>query len=148
MNISEATRRDIFDSIVLENVQWNGRLEEPDFLSRLYDLKSMPSTDSRFPDAYRDIWQHRINNFDWDDYWVFTDSRFNLLHGEDEMFLRFLCETLHPVVRTDPEEIERLRQGYNLLLSNDGYEIVPKAKMWVDEQYMQHVKSRYQRNYM
>ncbi len=64
------------------------------------------------------------------------------------MFLRFLCETLHPVVRTDPEEIERLRQGYNLLLSNDGYEIVPKAKMWVDEQYMQHVKSRYQRNYM
>lgn len=129
MNISEATRRDIFDSIVLENVPWNGRLEEPDFLSRLFDLKSMPSTDSRFPDAYGDIWQHRINNYDWDDYWVFTDTRFNLLHGEDEMFLRFLCETLHPVVRTDSEEIERLRQGYNLLLSNDGYEIVPKAKM-------------------
>lgn len=129
MNISEATRRDIFDSITLENVPWNGRLEEPDFLSRLFDLKSMPSTDSRFPDAYGDIWQHRINNYDWDDYWVFTDTRFNLLHGEDEMFLRFLCETLHPVVRTDAEEIERLRQGYNLLLSNDGYEIVPKAKM-------------------
>lgn len=89
----------------------------------------MPSTDSRFPDAYGDIWQHRVNNYDWDDYWVFTDTRFNLLHGEDEMFLRFLCETLHPVVRTDAEEIERLRQGYNLLLSNDGYEIVPKAKM-------------------
>jgi len=129
MNISEATRRDIFDSIVLENVSWNGRLEEPEFLSRLFDLKSMPSTDSRFPDAYRDILQHRINNYDWDDYWVFTDTRFNLLHGEDEMFLRFLCETLHPVVRTDAEEIERLRQGYNLLLSNDSYEIVPKDKM-------------------
>ncbi len=129
MNISEATRRDIFDSIVIEKVSWNGRLEEPDFLARLYDLKSMPSSDSRFSDAYDDIWQHRINNYDWDDYWVFTDTRFNLLHGEDEMFLRFLCETLHPVVRTDPEEIERLRQGYNLLLRNDGYEIVPKTKM-------------------
>jgi hypothetical protein len=69
MNISEATRRDIFDSIVIENVPWNGRLEEPDFLARLFDLKSMPSTDSRFPDAYGDIWQHRINNYDWDDYW-------------------------------------------------------------------------------
>ena len=100
MNISEATRRDIFDSIVIEKVSWNGRLEEPDFLARLYDLKSMPSSDSRFSDAYDDIWQHRINNYDWDDYWVFTDTRFNLLHGEDEMFLRFLCETLHPVVRT------------------------------------------------
>ena len=129
MEISEATRRDIFDSIVLENVPWNGRLEEADFLARLFDLKSMPSTDSRFPDAYGDIWQHRINNYDWDDYWVFSDTRFNLLHGEDEMFLRFLCETIHPVVRTDPEEIERLRQGYNLLLRNDGYEIVPKTKM-------------------
>lgn len=129
MKISEATRRDIFDSIVIENVPWNGRLEEPDFLARLFDLKALPSTDSRFGDAYGDIWQHRINNEDWDDYWVFTDPRFNLLHGEDEMFLRFLCETLHPVVRTDAEEIERLRQGYNLLLQNDSYEIVPKTRM-------------------
>ena len=129
MKISEATRRDIFDSIVIENVPWNGRIEEPDFLARLFDLKSLPSTDGRFKDAYGDIWQHRINNYDWDDDWVFSDTRFNLLHGEDEMFLRFLCETLHPVVRTDAEEIERLRQGYNLLLQNDGYEIVAKAKM-------------------
>ena len=129
MKISEATRRDIFDSIVIENVPWNGRLEEPDFLARLFDLKSLPSTDGRFKDAYGDIWQHRINNYDWDDYWVFSDARFNLLHGEDEIFLRFLCETLHPVVRTDAEEIERLRQGYNHLLQNDGYEIVAKAKM-------------------
>lgn len=129
MKISEATRRDIFDSIVIENVPWNGRLEEPDFLARLFDLKGLPSTDSRFKDAYGDIWQHRISNEDWDNYWVFTDTRFNLLHGEDEMFLRFLCETLHPVVRTDTEEIERLRQGYNLLLQNDGYEIVAKTKM-------------------
>ena len=129
MKISEATRRDIFDSIVIENVPWNGRLEEPDFLARLFDLKSLPSTDDRFRDAYGDIWQHRINNYDWDDYWVFSDTRFDLLHGEDEMFLRFLYETLHPVVRTDAEEIERLRQRYNLLLQNDGYEIVAKAKM-------------------
>lgn len=129
MKISEATRRDIFDSIVIENVPWNGRLEEPDFLARLFDLKRLPSTDRRFKDAYGDIWQHRINNEDWDDYWVFTDTRFDLLHGDDEIFLRFLCETLHPVVRTDTEEIERLRQGYNLLLQNDGYEIVPKTQM-------------------
>ena len=129
MKISEATRRDIFDAIVIENVAWAGRLEEPDFLARLFDLKSLSSTDGRFRDAYGDIWQHRINNQDWDDSWVFADTRFNLLHGEDEIFLRFLCETLHPVVRTDPEEVERLRQAYNLLLKNDGYEIVPKAQM-------------------
>jgi hypothetical protein len=129
MNISEATRRDIFDSIVIENIPWHGRLEEADFLARLFDLKTMPSGDARFNDAYGDIWQHRINNDDWDDDWVFSDTRFNLLRGEDELFLRFLCETIHPVVRTDQEEIERLKQGYNLLLCDEGYEIVPKAKM-------------------
>jgi len=129
VNISEATRRDIFDSIVIEKIAWNGRLEEPDFLARLFDLKSMQSGDGRFSDAYGDIWQHRINNNDWDDYWVFSDTRFNLLHGEDEIFLRFLCETIHPVVRTNQEEIERLRQSYNLLLRNDGYEIIPKTKI-------------------
>jgi len=129
MDISEATRRDIFDSFVVEKLTWNGRLEEPDFLARLFDLKSMPSNDGRFDDAYGDIWQHRINNNDWDDYWVFSDTRFNLLHGEDEIFLRFLCETIHPVVRTNQEEVERLRQNYNLLLRNEGYEIVSKTKM-------------------
>lgn len=129
MQISEATRRDIFDSITLEGVAWSGGLEEPEFLARLFDLKSLPSGDSRFDNAYGDIYQHRINNYDWDNYWVFADTRFNLLHGSDEMFLKFLCETLHPVVRTAPEEVERLRQAYNLFLQNDGYEIVPRAEM-------------------
>ena len=129
MKISEATRRDIFDSFIIDNIPWSGRLEEPDFLARLFDLKSLPTTDIRFKDALGDIWQHRINNSDWDDYWVFTDTRFNLLYGEDEMFLRFLCETLHPVVRTDADKAEQLRQGYNLLLQNDGFEIVPKIKV-------------------
>ncbi|MBW7957300.1 MAG: abortive infection family protein [Deltaproteobacteria bacterium] len=130
MNISEATRRDIIDTLSIENVQWAGRLEEPDFLSRLFDLKSMSSTDRRFNDAYGDIWQHRVNNpYDWPADWIFYDSRFNFLHCDDDLFLRFLCETIHPVVRTDPEEIERLRQGYNLLLNKDGFEIIPKTQM-------------------
>lgn len=129
MKISEATRRDIFDSFIIENTSWNGRLEEPEFLSRLFDLNCLPSTDGRFKDAYGDIWQHRVNNLDWDDYWIFSDKRFNLLDGDDEIFLRFLCETLHPVVRTNTEEVEQLQQRYNLILQNDGYEIVPKTIM-------------------
>jgi hypothetical protein len=130
MIISEATRRDIIDSLMLESANWAGRLEEPDFLARLFDVKSLPSRDHRFQDAYGDIWQHRVNNpQDWDDNWVFYDSRFNLLHSDDELFLRFLCETIHPIVRSDPEEVERLRQCYNHFLKNDGYEIVERARM-------------------
>jgi hypothetical protein len=42
-------------------------------LQRLYDLDALPSTDSRFKTAGRDIAQHRIANEDWDDEWVFSD---------------------------------------------------------------------------
>ena len=104
MDITSVTRRDILDAIKLESIQWNGRLEEAEFLSRLFDLHALPSTDRRFKDAAGDIWQHRVNNLDWDDDWIFYDDRFNLLSGDDEMFLRFLCETIHPVVRPDPTE--------------------------------------------
>jgi hypothetical protein len=34
---------------MLENVNWAGRLEEPDFLARLFDVKSLPSKDHRPP---------------------------------------------------------------------------------------------------
>lgn len=128
--ISEATRRDLIDSLLLDKVNWAGRLSEPDFLARIFDVNALPSKDYRYANAYRDIWQHRVNNpSDWDDDWVFYDPRFDLLHTDDDLFLNFLCETLHPVVRSDPEEVERLRQMYNLFLRKDGYELVERARM-------------------
>ena len=129
--VSEYTRRDLIDFFVLEQIDWAGRFQEHDFLARLFDVHNMPSTDSRpqFATAYQDIRQHRINNFDWDDDWVFTDARFDLLHTEDETFLRFLCETIHPAVRPDRDAVERLRQKYNSVLAADRYEIVERARV-------------------
>jgi len=121
--ITEVTRRNISDAITMENVTWAGRLGEVQFLSRLFDLKSLPSNDHRFSDASRDIWQHRINNYDWDTEWVFFDPRFNLMHCEDELFLAFLCETIHPVVRSDAEEVQKLVRLYNGILRADGFEL-------------------------
>ena len=123
MEISQLTRRDIVDAIQVEKVNWSGRLEESEFLSRLFNLSSLPSKDSRFRDASGDIWQHRVNNHDWSDDWVFYDDRFNLMSGDDENFLAFLCETIHPVVRQDPIEAERLCQLYNDYLRNDGFQL-------------------------
>lgn len=127
--ISEITRRDIVDAIFLEQVNLYGRLEETEFLARLWDLESMPSTDSRFKNAMGDIWQHTVNNDDWEPGWVFSDSRFNLMRGDDETFLRFLCETIHPVVRADVTECERLSQLYNSYLKNDGFQLVEKTRI-------------------
>lgn len=127
--ISEVTRRNILDALRVQKVNWSGRLDEPDFLSRIFDLEQMPSYDSQFDNAAGDIWQHRINNYDWDDDWVFTDRRFNLLRCDDETFLTFLCEMIHPVVRGDPQEAEQLRQLFNEFLAADGYEIIERSKI-------------------
>lgn len=129
MKISLITRHDLIDAISAEKIDWSGRLEEAQFLSRLFDLSSMPSRDNRFPDAGGDIWQHRVNNYDWDDDWVFHDSRFNLMNCDDEIFLRFLCETVHPVVRPDVAEAEKIRQTYDVYLKNDGFQLVERTRL-------------------
>ena len=130
MKISQITRRDIVDATVSENVCWSGRLDESEFLSRLFNLGSLPSTDGRFTDAAGDIWQHRVNNpCDWEDDWVFYDRRFNLLNSDDEVFLNFLCETIHPVVRPETTEAEKLRQMYNGYLARDGFQLVEKTRI-------------------
>lgn len=115
---------------MIEKINWSGRLEEQEFLARLFDLSSLPSTDGRFRNAAGDIWQHRINNpTDWNDDWVFYDRRFNLMNCDDELFLCFLCETIHPVVRPDITEAEILCHLYNTYLQNDGYQLVEKTRM-------------------
>lgn len=71
MRISQITRRDIADAIMAEGVIWNGRPEESEFLARIFDLNSLPSTDGRFKNAAGDICQHRVNNpEDWSDDWI------------------------------------------------------------------------------
>jgi hypothetical protein len=99
-------------------------LEETAFLERIWDLSDMPSTDSRFPNAAGDIWQHRVNNpQDWENDWVFTDDRFDLMHGDDATLLRFLCEMVHPAVRPSREEARQLVARFNEILAGDGWSL-------------------------
>ncbi|MNW60120.1 hypothetical protein D3C74_380790 [compost metagenome] len=48
-----------------------GKYELVDFVNRIWDLNSIPSTDSRFKTASGDIWQHMINNSDWDEVYLY-----------------------------------------------------------------------------
>ncbi len=128
IKITDITRRDIADAILLEKINLHGRLKETEFLSRIWDLDSLPSHDERYANASGDIWQHTVNNNDWDSDWIFSDPRFNL-KGDDEIFLRFLCESIHPAVRADVTESERLCQLYNNYLKNDRYHIIEKTKI-------------------
>lgn len=121
--VTQVTRRRIIDGLLRMQPNWSGVLDEVDFLSRLYDLDSMPSRDPRFSTAAQDIGQHRWLNDDWDNDWIFHDTRFGIV-DEDDKLLRFLAEMLHPCVRTDLAEVQRLQEFLNSVLVHDGYEIV------------------------
>lgn len=128
--ISQITRRNIFDFIQVEGFWWSGRLDETAFLSRIFDLENLPSSDSRYSNAIGDIWQHRINNpDDWEDNWIFYDDRFNLLNCDDAKLLDFLCEMIHPLVRADPSEVTKILQIFNENLKGDNFEIIEKTRI-------------------
>ena len=127
--ISIITRQAIFDEITLNNISWSGRLEEPAFLNRIFDLSKLPSTDSRFDNAYDDIHKHRIMNYDWEDDWVFTDRRFNLLHCDEDILMKFLLLSINPAARTDEEGISQLIAIYNKHLVPIGLEVYENQRL-------------------
>lgn len=127
--ITPLTRRDIFDYVRTEGGPWWGRLDEVDFLARVYDLEELPSYDSRFETASGDIWQHRFNNNDWDDDWVFSDGRFGLASGPDEVLLEFLSQMVHPVVQPDADRAREIVERLNELLAPDGWMLKEHKQM-------------------
>lgn len=123
------TRRTILSELSQQAVNWSGAVGEIAFLEALWDLNKLPSHDQRFDTAVRDIRQHRINNHDWDDDWMYGDSRFDLLRCDGEQFLRFLCHMIHPVVRRDADEAEALLRFFNACLATDGLELAPADRL-------------------
>lgn len=123
-SVTEITRRKIFDSLSLRSIDWAGRLNDADFLSRIFDLSALPSTDNRYRTAHQDIFQHTVAWSDWERDWVFWDSRFQLMHGPDDNFLKFLAETVHPVVRAEKDQAREIAAEYNKHLQVDGWALV------------------------
>ncbi|RZK29380.1 MAG: hypothetical protein EOO61_20730, partial [Hymenobacter sp.] len=127
--ISQNSRNQIADELGLMSSSYSGKLDEPNFLSRLFDLHQMPSRDPRYNNAYDEIYKHMVMNRDWNGNWVFTDTRFNLMHCDDTTYLNFLTETLHPVVVTDDKARNELLELYNRVLGLDGYELLPTREI-------------------
>lgn len=122
--ISDRTRAAVLDEMRARRTVWFGGVDEITFLSRIFDLTTMPSFDSRFENAEGDIWQHCVNNSDWEADWVFSDPRFHLYSADQETFLKFITEVLHPIVRTDEAEQTKLAAAFNGHLRRDGWELV------------------------
>lgn len=136
--LSEITKRDIYelfrDGYIVEDLFWTenveypyyGRLNEVEFLERLYDLKNMESNDPRQENAKGDIIRHTIANDDYPYCLVFQDERFGLKSGTDDIFLKFICEIFHPLVRDEKKQWETFFKRVNDLIKEDSYELYVK----------------------
>lgn len=118
--VTEATRRSIFDALDIEGFIWCGRLTEARFLSRLFDLESLPSNDRRYDTAAEDVARHCESN-DWPLNWIFSDERFDLIGCPDSLLFKFFAEMAHPVVQPEPEKVVWLIDVCNHYLAADGW---------------------------
>lgn len=118
--ISEVTRRDIVDGLLLSGEPFYGRLDLVSFLKRIWALKSMSSTDYRYQDAEGDIWQHMVRNSDWSDTELLY-SRLGITDIPDEQFTQFLETCVHPLASRDTEKTANVVTQFNDALRRDGF---------------------------
>lgn len=121
--ITEVTKRSIVDELKISKFNIYGILSELEFLKRIYDLKSLPSYDSRYSNAESDISKHTVMNDDWSEDWVFYDDRFKIINGSDQEFFKFICEIFHPAVQKDEKACIAIIEKINTYLEKDKWEI-------------------------
>jgi len=107
------------------------------FLSKIWPLRDMPSkSDSRYSNQYDSVFQHRINNNDWNDEQLYEDE-LNLINGENQYFTSFIETIVSPETRNSKEEIdsyvnlinEQLRETDEKLFLTDYFEELPVYKL-------------------
>lgn len=147
-NITEITRRSVFDYLIDRNMDdinayvlgdslmfqepervfnYYGRRTELQFLEKLYDLSA---SDEPWGETLREeIIQHTIRNDDYQYGWVFEDKRFDLLTGDDETFLKFIAQIFHPLFRNEKSDWQSALTEINQLLGEDGYELYESEKI-------------------
>jgi AbiJ N-terminal domain 3/TIR domain len=127
MDITEITRRSIVDSMLLKPGSFYGNMDYFGFLKRIWDLASMPSSDSRFENAEGDIWQHTVRNTDWDESYLLYDY-LELKSCSDSIFSKFLEVAVHPLVG-DPLAIAERVKFINNWIKADGFRLVELSQL-------------------
>lgn len=122
IKLSKKLKSDILNVIITQDNSF-GDLSSGDgildFLSKIWDLRVMPSTDGRYNDAYGDIYQHIVNNDDWDYEYLFI-TRLEILENDD-IFQRFLQTVLNPDIRKTEDSIMKFYLLINPYLEKENY---------------------------
>lgn len=124
--IKPGARKNLIDELLLLG-HIGGTLTLTEFLSKVWPLKSMPSTDPRYKTADDDIWKHIVDNDDWTYDYLFGDY-LKLMDSTDDFFIRFLEQLVHPQVRQGNKQKEYL-MIINKHLVKCGYSLEPNDEI-------------------
>ena len=73
------------------------------FLSSIWDIDTLPSSDPRFNNLRGDIQQHMFNNDDWDCDYLFSEVL--QLFKKEELFNKFIIETVNPIYHNHDSQL-------------------------------------------
>lgn len=85
------------------------------FLEMIWDLRDMPSEDTRFSNARDDIWKHIVMNDDWDYDYLFLD-RLKLARLDDQYLLKFINTSVNPEILAASDVISEFVPFINSLI--------------------------------
>ncbi|MFK7780146.1 MAG: AAA family ATPase [Candidatus Gracilibacteria bacterium] len=87
------------------------------FLNEIWDLRAMPSEDTRYTNAYDDVVKHTISNDDWELEELFL-KRLKLLDNDDT-YIKFIENIVDPKYRKDEDDIVKYVLLINSYLENE-----------------------------
>lgn len=74
-----------------------------DFLSNIWNIDTLPSSDPRFNNLRGDIQQHMFNNDDWDYDYLFSEVL--QLFKKEDLFNKFITETVNPIYHNHDSQL-------------------------------------------
>jgi hypothetical protein len=118
--ISEKVKKELL-KVLLQQKDLFGEKDElfiVNLLDLLFDLRSLPSQDNRYKNAYEDTNQHFVNNNDWElDYLL--QERFSIVENDD-IFTNFLNYIISPDIRGNEDDIIKYYLLITPYLENEG----------------------------
>lgn len=123
MKLSTDSKKAILSIILQSNTDFLSQNETRfssgsfDFLNKIWNLNEMTSTDPRYDNAEGDIYQHMINNNDWNFHYLFVERL--KIYDDDEKFISLIQTFFLPEYRSNEDDIIQYVVEINLLLDSD-----------------------------
>jgi len=93
-----------------------------ELLGEIWDLKTLPSEDNRYEDAYGDVIQHYFRNDDWTTEYLFTERL--KLYQDELIFQKFVEVILAPQNFSTNDQLTEVSLPIDEILSKDKLKLV------------------------